>query len=84
MFYLCFPVGNGESTYRQTDVDRQHRHQERFPPIGGEIQTSHQELQLQSVVSSQLSSRLHLLRQSSSASSAQVGWKCDGVKVLST
>ncbi|KAG7237760.1 hypothetical protein INR49_031772 [Caranx melampygus] len=47
--------GNGDSTCRQTDVDRRRRHPGRFPPIGGEIETSHQELQLQTGVGSQLS-----------------------------
>ncbi|CAB1427315.1 unnamed protein product [Pleuronectes platessa] len=30
---------NGDSTCRQTDVDRQRCHLGRFPPTGGEIQT---------------------------------------------
>ncbi|KAF1381654.1 hypothetical protein PFLUV_G00156190 [Perca fluviatilis] len=59
------PYRNGDITCRQTDVDRQRRHPARFPRIGGEIQASHQ------VVSSLLSSRLHLYRPSSSASSTQ-------------
>ncbi|CAJ1083458.1 hypothetical protein E3U43_010373%2C partial [Xyrichtys novacula] len=53
--------GNGDITCRQTDEDKRRRHLERFPPIGGEIQTSHQKLQHQAVISSQLSGRLHLL-----------------------
>lgn len=64
------PVGNGDGTCRQTDVDRRQRHLELSLPIGEEIQTSHQEVQLQLVVSSQLNSKLHLLHPSSSASSA--------------
>ncbi|TMS18047.1 hypothetical protein E3U43_010373, partial [Larimichthys crocea] len=66
------PYRNGDSTCRHTDVDRRRRHSEGFPPIGGEIQTSHQELRLHSVVGSQLSGRLYLLRPSNTASSAQL------------
>lgn len=42
---LHFPVGNGDSTRAQTDVDRRHRHSEQYLPIGAEIQTTHQEVQ---------------------------------------
>ncbi|KAK2830407.1 hypothetical protein Q5P01_018338 [Channa striata] len=62
---------NGDSTCRQTYVDRRRRHLGRFPPIGGEIHNSHQALQLQSAFSSELNSRLHLLHPSGFASSAQ-------------
>ncbi|KAG7500500.1 hypothetical protein JOB18_020209 [Solea senegalensis] len=65
------PNRSGDSTCRHTDVDRRRRHLGRFPPIGGQIQTSHQELQLQAHDNSPLSSRLHLLSPSGSASSAQ-------------